>query len=194
MCNRFLRLFAVLLCCASAFSFSHAFEGSAALPFQKIEGCEWIEHTGNDGDSFHVRANGKEFIFRLYFVDTPESASDNLVESRIADQAKYFGINEEQSLELGKQATAFTRQKLSGPFTVYTRWRNALGRSKLPRYYAFVVLGTEDLAQSLVSHGLARIYGTRTPLPDGSDSRAFLENLGRIEADAKSRQLGGWHQ
>ena len=31
-----------------------------------------MENPANDGDSFHVRAKEKEFIFRLYFVDTPE--------------------------------------------------------------------------------------------------------------------------
>jgi endonuclease YncB( thermonuclease family) len=34
-----------------------------------------MENASNDGDSFHVKADGEERIFRLYFVDTPESES-----------------------------------------------------------------------------------------------------------------------
>ena len=35
--------------------------------------CRYLPNAANDGDSFHVRAAGKEYIFRLYFVDTPET-------------------------------------------------------------------------------------------------------------------------
>jgi hypothetical protein len=46
-------------------------------------------------------------------------------------------------------------------------WRRALGRSAIWRYYAIVVTAdARDLNELLVSAGLARIYGTRTPLPD----------------------------
>ena len=43
-----------------------------------------------------------------------------------------------------------------------------LGRSKLPRFYAMITTAEgKDLDELLVSAGLARIYGTRTPLPGG---------------------------
>jgi hypothetical protein len=35
--------------------------------------------------------------------------------------------------------------------------------------------------RALVSSGLARIYGTRTPLPDGRDSRQYLAHLHALE-------------
>jgi hypothetical protein len=57
---------------------------------------------------------------------------------------------------------------------IQTRWRLALGRSSLPRYYAIVLTADgHDLNELLVNAGLARIYGTRTPLPDGRDSRTI---------------------
>ena len=50
----------------------------------------------------------------------------------------------------------------------------------------------DDLAELLVSAGLARIYGTRTPLPDGRNSRAYLAHLTELEARAKSAKRGAW--
>jgi hypothetical protein len=42
----------------------------------------------------------------------------------------------------------------------------------------------------LVSNGLARIYGTRTPLPDGRDSHEYLAHLRELEAEAKAAKRG----
>ena len=50
----------------------------------------------------------------------------------------------------------------------------------------------EDLAEALVRNGLARIYGTRTSLFDGGDSRAYLAQLAELEAEAKREQKGAW--
>jgi hypothetical protein len=49
-----------------------------------------------------------------------------------------------------------------------------------------------DLVEFLVRDGLARIYGTRTRLPDGRDSREFLAHLSELEAQAKTARRGGW--
>jgi endonuclease YncB( thermonuclease family) len=48
------------------------------------------------------------------------------------------------------------------------------------------------LNELLVSAGLARIYGTRTPLPDGRDSRTYLAHLGELETHAKAARRGAW--
>ena len=59
--------------------------------------------------------------------------------------------------------------------------------------YAIVVTaGGRDLNELLVSSGLARIYGTRTPLPDGRDSREYLAHLHALENEAKAAKRGGW--
>jgi endonuclease YncB( thermonuclease family) len=87
----------------------------------------------------------------------------------------------------------FTKQALAKPFTIQTRWRLALGCSTLPRYYAIVLTADgRDLNELLVSAGLARIYGTRTPLPDGRDSREYLAHLRELENGAKAAKRGAW--
>ena len=142
-----------------------------------------------DGDSFRVRriADGRLETFRLYFVDTTESRSSG---KRSNEQAAYFGITHEQSIELGQQAKAFTANALAKPFTIYTRWRPVFGPK---RFYAIVYTSDgEDLAELLVKNGLARIYGTRTAQPNGSDSRSYLAHLEKIEERAKAAELGGW--
>jgi endonuclease YncB( thermonuclease family) len=61
------------------------------------------------------------------------------------------------------------------------------------RYYAIVLTADgRDLNELLVSAGLARIYGTQTPLPDGRDSRTYLVELRALESKAKMAKRGGW--
>jgi endonuclease YncB( thermonuclease family) len=92
-----------------------------------------------------------------------------------------------------RKASEFTKQALTKPFTIYTRWRRALGRSAIWRYYAIVVTADgRDLNELLVSAGLARIYGTRTPLPDGRDSRTYLAHLHELENKARAAKRGAW--
>src|SRR5713101_7691903 len=83
-----------------------------------IKDCRLIANPANDGDSFHVSAGEKEYLFRLYLIDAPET--DARVPGRLIDQAKYFGITVPQAIEVGQAATEFTREKLSEPFTVFT--------------------------------------------------------------------------
>ena len=163
-----------------------------AQPFQRLDGCIYKPQRWNDGDSFHVvLPDQKEMVFRLYFVDTPEE--ERVFADRIAEQAMYFGISPDAAIEIGREASEFTKQALAKPFTVYTRWRRALGRSAIWRYYAIVVTADgHDLNELLVGNGLARIYGTRTPLPDGRDSREYLARLRDLENEAKARKRGAW--
>ena len=51
-----------------------------------LENCRLILNPANDGDSFHVRVNEKDYLFRLYFVDAPETDSAN--PARLIEQAK----------------------------------------------------------------------------------------------------------
>jgi hypothetical protein len=90
----------------------------------KLEHCHLVPDSANDGDSFHVRANEKEYIFRLYLVDAPET--DAADPARLIEQAKHFGISVPQVIELGEAAKLFVRQKLAAPFTVITRMANAM--------------------------------------------------------------------
>lgn len=189
------RKLALLLLALVAFQCAPTFAGAPpARPFERLSGCTIKPHAFNDGDSFHVLlADGREHIFRLYFVDTPEI--ETTYAERSADQAAYFGLTPEATVALAREAADFTRRALAKPFTVHTRWNSALGRSKLPRYYAVIVTADgQDLAQMLVAAGLARIYGTRTPLPDGSNSRVYLTKLTGLEATAKGQHRGAWRR
>src|SRR6266480_1990382 len=135
-----------------------------------LENCRLVPSEANDGDSFHVRANGKEFIFRLYLVDAPETDAAN--PARLIEQAKYFGISVPQVIEMGEAAKEFTQEKLAEPFTVVTRMANAMGRSNTERFYAFVQTKEGDLGEQLVANGLARIHGTSATPPRASSSAA----------------------
>lgn len=159
-----------------------------AQPFERLEQCVLDPDEWTDGDSFRVRlADGRLETFRLYYVDTTESRSRG---KRSDEQAAYFSLTREQAIELGKEAKAFTARALAQPFTIQTRWRPVFGPT---RYYAFVFTAAgDDLAELLIRSGLARIYGTRTPTPDGRDSRDYLARLKALEELAKSEKFGGW--
>ena len=155
-----------------------------------FENCRLIPNPANDGDSFHVRANDKEYICRLYLVDAPET--DAVSPARLIEQAKYFRISVPQVIELGEAAKLFVRQKLAEPFTVFTRMANAMGRSNIERIYAFVQTEEGDLGEQLVANGLARIYGKSAVPPGALSSAAESQKLKNLENQAKQAKLGGW--
>ena len=160
----------------------------SARPFERFDGCVLSPDEWTDGDSFRVRLpDGRLETFRLYFVDTTESRSSG---KRSDEQAAYFGLTRTDAIKLGEEAKAFTAAALQRPFTIQTRWRKVFGPT---RYYACVFTADgNDLAELLVTNGLARIYGTRTPLPDGRDSRTYIAALRSLEQQAKSAGVGGW--
>jgi DNA uptake protein ComE-like DNA-binding protein len=156
----------------------------------KLDRCELVPNPANDGDSFHVRANDKEYIFRLYLVDAPET--DAADPPRLIEQAKHFGISVPQVIELGERAKSFVQEKLAEPFTVYTRMANAMGRSHIERFYAFVQTKDGDLGEQLVANGLARIYGRKGTPPGALSSAAESQKLKTLEEQAKQQKIGGW--
>lgn len=184
------RILALLLLIFPTFA-ALAQEAQHAKPWERLDGCRFVENRWNDGDSFHVEWRGKEFIFRLYFVDTPET--DSAFPDRVAEQGAYFGKSVEDALLIGKQARSEVSALLGeAPFTVWTRWRDARGRSNLERFNAIVIVGGRDLNEVLVERGFARIFGTRVSLPDGRLSRDYIVQLKALEADARKARRGGW--
>ncbi len=164
-----------------------------ARPWQEVKNCAWKADRWNDGDSFHLVTGdaGREMVARLYFVDTIEA--ETAYRDRIGEQAAYFGIERERAIELAHEAATFTAEQLARPFTIWTRWRPALGRSVLGRTYCVVITAEgRDLAELLVERGLARIYGTKTSLWDGRDSKSYVGHLRELEAAAKAAHMGGW--
>jgi competence ComEA-like helix-hairpin-helix protein len=155
-----------------------------------LENCRLIPNPANDGDSFHVRVKRKEYIFRLYFVDAPET--DAALADRLEEQAKYFGVTVEQTLEVGELAKSFITEKLSHPFTVRTCRQDALGRSKSERFYAIIRAGNEDLAEELVKNGLARIHGASAKPVGLFTVNAEWAKLEQLQSDAKGEKVGAW--
>jgi DNA uptake protein ComE-like DNA-binding protein len=155
-----------------------------------LNNCRLIANPANDGDSFHVSAGAKEYIFRLYFVDAPET--DEMTPRRLVEQAKYFEITVPQAIEIGRAAKEFTHQKLSEPFTVFTRMSDAMGQSRLERFYAFVQTKDGDLGEQLVRNGLARVYGFKATPPGLKSSRIELNKLQQYENEAQQARVGAW--
>ncbi|NJK92115.1 MAG: hypothetical protein HC904_09980 [Blastochloris sp.] len=164
----------------------------SAGTWETLEACRLLKKEEFDGDSFHVKQGGKEYIFRLYFVDTPEKKDLGLTE-RTTAQAKYWKIYKKDLYLLADQAAEFTKQKLSKPFTIITLWEDARGRSALPRYFALIRTAEgEDLASLLVGEGMARIYGQKVPMPDGRSAATVEKELEATEAKAKQEGKGAW--
>jgi DNA uptake protein ComE-like DNA-binding protein len=155
-----------------------------------LENCRLISNPANDGDSFHASSGASEYIFRLYMVDAPET--DEMNPARLVEQAKYFAITVPQAIEVGQAAKEFTQEKLSEPFTVFTRMSDAMGHSKLERFYAFVQTKDGDLGEQLVRNGLARNYGFKAVPPGLRNSRLEVEKLQQFEDEAKRERIGGW--
>lgn len=159
-------------------------------PWLEWKDCRLEENDSNDGDSFHVKAGGKEYILRLYLVDAPES--DTGFPTRVAEQGKYFGITSAQSVQLGEAAAKFVSEKLAKPFAVRTSKQNAMGRSSSPRFYAFVQTSEGDLGELLVANGLARVHGVAPGASPSLSPKEMKANLRRLEAEAKRLKVGGW--
>ena len=175
----------------TAFVFAASITNSFAhSPWITLQGGHYLIKRPNDGDSFHVSVEGHEYIFRLYFVDAPETSAE--FRDRVEEQAKYFGVTVDQVLEVADLAKQFTREKLTEPFLVRTCWEDAGGRSRMQRFYAFVQTRTGDLGEQLVENGLARSHPA-TAKPEGLTSAgAEWQKLIALEQKAKREKVGGW--
>jgi DNA uptake protein ComE-like DNA-binding protein len=172
-------------------AFFLASEATAADPdWTVLDNCQLVPNEGNDGDSFHVRANDKEYIFRLYFVDAPEIEAVN--PARLIEQAKYFGISVPQVIDVGQMAKVFVERELAEPFTVITRMASAMGRSRKERFYGFVETKEGDLGELLVENGLARAFGTGSQPPGVESQKLEWDKLAELENAAKQQKIGGW--
>lgn len=159
--------------------------------WETLEGCRLLKSNFNDGDSFVTKHGSNEYLFRIYWVDAPETT--DTYETRNREQARYFSISPEKIPAVGAEATRFTRQFLSGKYTVHTKWEDARGGSR-QRYFAIIEKDGEFLSDKLASKGLARIYGKPTPnkWPGGFTPSAYRSQLKKSERAAKLDGLGIW--
>jgi len=156
----------------------------------KLTDCQYVAQKYNDGDSFGVKCGTDEYIFRLYFVDAPET---NLrYAERTREQSEHFGVTLDETMKAGVKAKEAVRDILQKPFVVWTRWATAQGRSRVLRYYGFIEIDGKGLAEILVSMGLARTKGVIVKLPTGEKSKVYVERLQALESDAQQRGIGIW--
>jgi endonuclease YncB( thermonuclease family) len=169
--------------------------------YEFYQGCTLAEARNNDGDSFLVKLpDGKKAEFRLYFVDTPESAFKSYAggdtnHQRIREQAADLGgITPEQAVEIGKKAKAYSLGLLAGrPFDLHTSWDSPFNDN---RFHAFVEVKHDGkprwLHEILVEKGLARIHTKGADLPDATSSAKHKARLKELEGVAKRTQTGAW--
>ncbi len=166
------------------------FDLDAREDWAVLENCRFIPNPADDGDSFHASVGSVEYIFRLCLIDAPETAATD--PARLIEQAKYFEITVPQAIEVGEAATVFTREKLTEPFTVFTRMSGAPGRSRIERLYAFVQTSEGDLGEQLVRNGFARVHGLKVIPPGLASAKPELEKLQQLEDEARQEKIGGW--
>ena len=159
--------------------------------WERIANCTLADDRTNDGDSFALQCQGETRTFRLYSADSPEKYRHEHNGPRLAEQGAYFGgLNEEETIAAGVQAKEFALGLLQkGSVTVETRWEPVYDSG---RYYAFVKAGSQDLAEALVSRGLARIHTKGVDRMDGTTNRVQRSQLERLEREAKAKRRGAW--
>lgn len=144
-----------------------------------------------DGDSFHLKpAQGREGIFRLYFVDCPET--DRSLKDRIAAQGKAFKIPVSRIPAMGRRAAEFTREFLRDGCTVHTKMEVAEGNSRMTRHYALIEVRGRWLHEALLEAGLARAYGVAADLPSGTSAKSHWRHLHKLQDEAREHGAGVW--
>ena len=101
----------------------HCWCAVACARLGETDGCEFHEGSHSDGDSVEMLRDGKQHIFRLYFVDCVERNPDS--RARRAVQARYFGLDEGARLgaESGLPGERVTRDHCANP-SPFTRAGN----------------------------------------------------------------------
>lgn len=168
-----------------------------AAELQRLDGATLVNSGGNDGDSFQVLHHGQKQIIRLYYVDCPETRATTSADAgRVREQTRYFGLpSADRIFFYGKKAAAFTKQQLARPFTVYTSYADARGRSEAGRVYGFVTTADgKDLATLLIQNGYARSFGVRRALPDGTHRDETTAQLDDQETVAMLKRKGIWSE
>ena len=198
---RILRALSPAVACAAVLvaTVATAADALVAIPECMLVAADWA-----DGDSFRVRTPaGEEHTVRLYGADCLEHhVNDETDARRLRSQRRYFGIAEagsdtaasiEFAKRLGAEATAETRRLLADGFTLHTSFADGRGDARFKRIYGFVTDAKgRDLAEQLVSKGLARAFGVARSTPKGDSGDEYRERLADLELQAASRRLGIW--
>jgi len=155
-----------------------------------LNDCQYVDSKDNDGDSFRVHCDDKEFRARLYFVDAPETTL--VYAERTREQSLHFGITLDETMKAGVKAKERVKELLQKPFVLRTLWASAAGRGRETRYYVLIEVDGKSMAEILVSEGLARVKGVGHVLPSGEKSSAYVDRLTALEKEAKRERVGAW--
>jgi endonuclease YncB( thermonuclease family) len=161
----------------------------ARAEWRTYTNCTMVAGDYHDGDSFAAQCGRRSYVFRLYFVDAPET--DGFYADRVREQADYWNVTTNDVLCLGDEARRLTARFLRGGFAVQTRRQDAMGQGR-KRYYAIVRADGVDLAEELVRHGLARVHGAGTDLADGTAENRVWSRLRQLEREARRTGAGAW--
>lgn len=171
--------------------------GASELPWEKLEDCRVVDSPHNDGDSVEIECNGQRKVIRFFYVDCFEKSPYS--RARRVQQAKYFGIPEEQreetALQIAYAASQRTASELSKPFTVYTQGENVDPTGKNPAVRGFVTTADgQDLGELLVTEGLAIIREGKAASehPDGRNVSEQISALRTAETRARLEGAGAW--
>ncbi len=195
MSRRILRLIVIVFAVLAAYHMTSP-PTTPQKGWTTLSNVRFVEGRHTDGDSIEAIVDGQHYVFRLYFVDTIETSPTAF--ERREEQGAYFGdppLTETETLSLARKASQLTRDTLSRGFVVHTRWEPVNPDSDNPSIRAFITTPTgQDLAEILVSHGLALIKGQKAQAdhPDGRNARQIEETLVALEASAREQKLGGW--
>lgn len=141
-----------------------------------------------DGDSFELFTARSRRVYRLYFVDAPET--DNSFPDRVQEQAKYWRIPPDRIPQLGEEARRFAREFMKDGVVVHHRREDAGGRGD--RTFAWIESDGRGLDEALVEAGLARVFGKGVHLPDSTPEDRHWARLRAAERRAREARVGGW--
>ena len=122
-----------------------------------------------DGDTIHVRVEGKSYTVRLIGVDTPETKHPTKA-------VQYFG----------REASAFTKAALEGKTVLLQKDRTGDTVDRYGRRLRYVLLDGDNFNARLIREGYAHAY-RRFPF---SKRTEFI----RLEEQARRRGIGLWNR
>ncbi len=163
--------------------------------FKIFQNVKYVRNPYNDGDSFLVNVDRKEYFIRLYFVDCPDTKYNSKTDaSRVREQTRYFGLtNATDTIDFGVKAKEFTQLVLFEPFIMHTTFAFSPSRSSNKRCYAFITTSTgDDLACLLVVNGHARVHGTGRKTPQGVSRDETIKRLKDHQDSAMMKRVGIW--
>ncbi len=120
-----------------------------------------------DGDTIHVRVEGKRYTVRLIGVDTPETKHPT-------KPVQYFG----------REASDFTKAALEGKTVMLQKDRTGDTVDRYGRWLRYVLLDGDNFNARLIRDGYAHAY-RRFPF---SKRTEFIQ----LEEQARQRGIGLW--